>query len=71
MKTLYQVERDYILSVLHMCHGNIKKTSEVLDIGRHTLYLKLKQYKESEKFFSENQNEIRLRLKSLVEKKTE
>lgn len=71
MKTLAQVERDYILSVLKACDNHLTKTALILGIGRRTLYLKLKQYKDTEIFFRDNQNEIRSKLKSLVEKKTE
>jgi DNA-binding NtrC family response regulator len=43
-RTLEDVERDHILSVLQECKGNQTLTAEVLDIDRVTLHNKLKKY---------------------------
>lgn len=56
VRTLAEVEKDYILSVLKKCEGNKNKASQLLGIGRKTLYNKLKQYRFET---------------SLIEKKTE
>lgn len=71
MRTLQQLERDYILTILKECNGNMTRTAMTLGIGRRTLYTKLKQYESSDVFFRDALIEIRSKLKSLVEKKTE
>jgi len=43
-RTLEDVERDHILSVLQECKGNQTVAAEVLDIDRVTLHNKLKKY---------------------------
>ncbi|MGB7439146.1 MAG: sigma-54 dependent transcriptional regulator [Candidatus Acidiferrum sp.] len=43
-RTLDDVERDHILSVLQECKGNQTLAAEVLDIDRVTLHNKLKKY---------------------------
>lgn len=43
-KTLDDIERAHILSVLQECGGNQSHAAEVLDIDRVTLYHKLKKY---------------------------
>jgi two-component system response regulator HydG len=43
-RTLEDVERDHILSVLQECKGNQTLAAEVLDIDRVTLHNKLKKY---------------------------
>jgi two-component system response regulator HydG len=47
VRPLDDVERDYILGVLRMNHGNRAQTAEQLEIGVATLYRKLKQYEAS------------------------
>jgi DNA-binding NtrC family response regulator len=44
VQSLDDVERDTILQALAHCHGNKKKTAELLGIQRPTLYNKLKRY---------------------------
>lgn len=41
---LADVEKDYILEVLHETHGNRSQTAKILKIGRKTLYNKLSHY---------------------------
>ncbi|MEO8215585.1 MAG: sigma 54-interacting transcriptional regulator [Acidobacteriota bacterium] len=43
-RTLADVERDYILAVLDMNEGNLKKTAQHLRIGSATLYRRLRAY---------------------------
>jgi DNA-binding NtrC family response regulator len=43
-RTLADVERDYILSVLEKNRGNQKRTAEQLGIGTATLYRRLREY---------------------------
>src|SRR5690606_15797257 len=45
-RTLAEVERDYILSVLEANDGHRGDTAEQLGIGTATLYRKLKTYEE-------------------------
>ncbi len=47
VRSLADVEREYILSVLRACAGNRQKAAQQLQIGTATLYRKLKQYGES------------------------
>jgi two-component system, NtrC family, response regulator HydG len=47
VKTLEQVEREYILSALESNGGNQSRTAEQLDIGTATLYRKLKRWGRS------------------------
>ncbi len=44
LKTLAEVEREHILSVLEACGGSVADAARALDIGRNTLWRKLKQY---------------------------
>lgn len=44
MRSLEEVERDYILAVLRANDGNKATAAEQLKIGTATLYRKLKQY---------------------------
>ena len=44
LKSLEEVERDYILAVLEAVGGNKLKAAETLKIGTSTLFRKLKQY---------------------------
>src|ERR1700736_4422828 len=44
VQSLDDVERDAILQALAQCHGNKKKSAELLGIQRPTLYNKLKRY---------------------------
>jgi len=44
VRTLEEVEKDYILAVLDLNHGNRTHTAEQLKIGAATLYRKLKGY---------------------------
>jgi transcriptional regulator of acetoin/glycerol metabolism len=41
---LAEVERRAILHALHVAKGDRQATAQLLDIGRTTLYRKLKQY---------------------------
>ena len=43
-RTLEDVEKEHILSVLQECRGNQTLAAEVLDIDRVTLHNKLKKY---------------------------
>ncbi len=45
MRSLQEVEKRHILSVLRETGGNKKKTAEILGVDRSTLYAKLKRYK--------------------------
>lgn len=44
-KTLEEVEKEYIKSVLKSQHGNKSRTARILGIDRKTLYSKIKKYK--------------------------
>lgn len=44
VKTLDQVERDHVEAVYRYYHCNATRTSRALQIGRTTLYRKLRQY---------------------------
>jgi transcriptional regulator of acetoin/glycerol metabolism len=44
VRTLEDVEKDYILAVLQLNDGNRMKTAEQLGIGSATLYRKLKKF---------------------------
>jgi len=44
LRSLADIEKDYILAVLEMNAGNQTRTAQVLEIGTATLYRKLKQY---------------------------
>jgi len=44
LKSLAEVERQYILRALNETHGNKAKAATILGISRETLYQKLKQY---------------------------
>jgi DNA-binding NtrC family response regulator len=44
LRPLADVERDHVLRVLEACGGHRQKASEVLQIGRATLFRKLKEY---------------------------
>jgi two-component system response regulator AtoC len=44
LKTLEEVERDYILMALSRCSGNISTTAKVLGISRPTLRKRLSEY---------------------------
>jgi DNA-binding NtrC family response regulator len=35
---LEEIERQYILHVVHRCNGNMSRAAEVLQIDRRTLY---------------------------------
>jgi transcriptional regulator with PAS, ATPase and Fis domain len=48
IRTLEEVEKDYILSVLRDNGGNQERTAQVLHIGSATLYRKLKTYHAAE-----------------------
>jgi DNA-binding NtrC family response regulator len=50
-RSLAEVEREYILSVLRANGGHRRQTADQLEIGAATLYRKLKRYEE-EGFFS-------------------
>ncbi|MGI8482089.1 MAG: helix-turn-helix domain-containing protein, partial [Chthoniobacterales bacterium] len=43
-QSLDDVERAAILNALAQCHGNKKKTAELLGIQRPTLYNKMKRF---------------------------
>jgi len=45
LKTLAQHERDYIETILHLCHGNISKAAGILDISASTLYRKRESWR--------------------------
>ncbi len=47
VRTLAEIERDYILSVLDRHDGNRAQTAEQLGIGTATLYRKLKEYAQA------------------------
>src|SRR5581483_1879331 len=47
IRPLWQVERDYILSVIRLCKGNKARAAQALRIAQDTLYRKLKQYRDS------------------------
>ena len=42
--TMEEIEREAIAQTLERTGGNVKKTAEILDYHRPTLYRKLKQY---------------------------
>lgn len=44
LSTLDELEREYITYLLKKTHNNLKKTAEILNISRTTLYNKLKKY---------------------------
>ncbi len=46
--TLKELEKRYILETLDACGWNYEKASKILDIGRTTLWRKLRQYKMAE-----------------------
>lgn len=43
--TMREVEREYILEILHRTGGNKKRTAELLGLDRKTLYRKLDEYR--------------------------
>jgi DNA-binding NtrC family response regulator len=47
--TLRELERRYILEVLHQTEGNKSRAAEVLGLDRKTLYRKLREYEEGPK----------------------
>jgi transcriptional regulator with PAS, ATPase and Fis domain len=47
VKPLEEIEKDYILAVLQLNHGNRTQTAEQLCIGSATLYRKLKKFEAS------------------------
>ena len=49
MRTLNEIETDYIIMVLNMCGGKKTLTAKTLGIGRATLYRKLKEMKQTAK----------------------
>lgn len=44
MKTLFEIEKDYIIKILKSTKYNISKTSEILGITMKTLYFKCHIY---------------------------
>jgi len=42
--SLAEVEKGHIERVLGQCHGNVPKAAEILQIGRSTLYKKIRRY---------------------------
>jgi transcriptional regulator of acetoin/glycerol metabolism len=42
--TLEEIEREAIAQTLDRTSGNVKKTAEILDLHRPTLYRKLKKF---------------------------
>lgn len=46
VRTLEQVEREHILSVLTLLEGNKTRTAKALKIGIRTLQRKLKKYEK-------------------------
>jgi two-component system response regulator HydG len=48
LRTLAEAERDHVLAVLEACGGNQVEASRVLQIGRNTLWRKLKAYRLDE-----------------------
>jgi len=48
VRSLQEIEKDYILAVLHLNEGNQARTARELGIGSATLYRKLKIYGASE-----------------------
>ena len=46
LKTLGEVEKQYILRVLEETGGNKARASKILGISRETLYQKLKTFEE-------------------------
>ncbi len=47
VRTLAEMERAYIESVLKICRGNQREAAKRLDIGRNTLWRKLRTFEES------------------------
>lgn len=45
LKTLEEIEVEYITHVLKICGGNVTATAKTLDISRATLNRKIKEYK--------------------------
>jgi transcriptional regulator of acetoin/glycerol metabolism len=43
--TLEEIEREAIAQTLERTGGNVKKTAQILDVHRPTLYRKLKRFK--------------------------
>jgi two-component system response regulator HydG len=48
LRTLAQVERQYILAVVRACHGNQSEAARALGIGRNTLWRKLEAYRDED-----------------------
>ncbi len=46
--TLAELERDYILGILHKTGGNKSRTAEILALDRKTLYRKLEEYRAAD-----------------------
>ncbi|MCG3172591.1 MAG: hypothetical protein GMKNLPBB_00745 [Myxococcota bacterium] len=44
-KTLAEYEKEIILNVLSRANWNISEAARILDVGRSTIYRKLKQYR--------------------------
>lgn len=43
-RSLHEIEKEHILSVLNQCNGNKKEAAEILGIGLKTLYRKIEEY---------------------------
>jgi transcriptional regulator of acetoin/glycerol metabolism len=44
IKTVDQVERELIMKALEKCNGNVVNASKLIEMGKSTLYRKIKKY---------------------------
>jgi len=44
LKTLQEIEKEAIIKTIHLCHKNMSHAAKALNIGRNTLYQKMKKY---------------------------
>ncbi|WP_147564752.1 sigma-54-dependent Fis family transcriptional regulator [Clostridium tyrobutyricum] len=44
IQTMEQIEKEHIIKALKYCNGNVVKASKLIDVGKSTLYRKIKRY---------------------------